>query len=159
MHLLSDLHRAPCSQKGPSGGGWRGASGHGAPGFPCVSQKRKLLGVSVRSLHLLGPKARLSSQGDACEAPADSQQGKAEPQLSSAVTLVGMQGDGATDKARWIKYIAFGPCAKSRRHKKLRLLFLQRVQLPCISLHSPNLLFFFKKLILTQDCKHYTATR
>lgn len=41
-------------------------------------------------------------QEDACEAPADSQQGKAESQLSSAVTLVGVQGDRAMDEARWI---------------------------------------------------------
>jgi len=73
LYLLSDLHRAPCSQKVPSRGGWRGASSHGVLGFPCVSQERKLLGGTARSQHQLEPKARLSLQGDAYEAPADSQ--------------------------------------------------------------------------------------
>lgn len=59
--------------------------------------------------------------------------------------LIGMQGDGATDKARWIKYIAFGPCANPRGIRNSDFYFSKGCNCLLLPLHSPNLLVFIKK--------------
>lgn len=62
MLHLSELHHARCSQAVPAGVSG-GVPAVGVLGFPCIGRKRKLPGASVRSLHLLGQKARLGSLG------------------------------------------------------------------------------------------------
>lgn len=127
LSLLPGLHQAEVAGRLPAAT---------ALGSSRLSRGRKPLAASGDP-RAAGTGSRLRSRGDGCEAPAGSQQERAEPQLSSRV---GVQGDGAADGARWVEHAAFGPGAKSRRHEKRRLCFSKGCNSLSSPLRSPNLL-------------------
>lgn len=106
-----------------------------------------------------------SAHRGCCEAPADSQQGKAEPQLSSGFTPVGMQGDRAAKQGE-SETLPLNPAPNPRGVRKSDFCFSKGCNClyPRSTLSTSCLLGFFlkkkkKHLILTQDCKYYAATR